>query len=146
MCIPYESCSPYGSGMSETGFAMCSSNPKSFIPSGIFLNPSRSSEYAINSDLYPKFSSASLTPYALTASPKLPMWGIPDAPRPLSTLKTSVFLPSDFSLSSSSCASLSIQVPLPMTSCSDISSTLLPCMAHITNTLTSGSTPLSQLH
>ncbi len=40
---------------------MCSSR-ESGNPSGIFLNPSRSSEYAINSDLYPKFSSASFTP------------------------------------------------------------------------------------
>jgi|GEM_PF-4371782 len=78
---------------------MCSCN-ESGSPSGTFLNPSKSSEYAINSDLYPKFSNANLTPYALTASPKLPMCGIPDAPKPLSTLIRSKFLPSVFSRSS----------------------------------------------
>ena len=61
MCIPYESWHPYGSGINDTGFAKCSSN-ESGSPSGIFLNPSRSSEYAINSDLYPKFSNANFTP------------------------------------------------------------------------------------
>ena len=107
--------------MSETGFPKCSSKPNFSIPSGIFLNPSRSSEYAISSDLYPKFSNASLTPYALTASPKLPMCGIPDAPNPLSTFMTSKFLPSFFSRSSNSEASLSIHVPLPIIFSSDIS-------------------------
>ena len=100
---------------------MCSSNPNSFIPSGTFLNPSRSSEYAINSDLYPKFSNANFTPYALTASPKLPICGIPDAPRPLSTLSMSKFLPSFFSRSINSDANLSIHVPLPIIFSSDIS-------------------------
>ena len=51
---------------------MCSWS-ESGNPAGIFLNPSKSSEYAINSDLYPIFSKASFTPYALTASPKLPI-------------------------------------------------------------------------
>src|SRR5580693_2182036 len=58
------------------------------------------------------------------ASPTLPMWGMPEAPSPLSTRRSDVPLPSDFSLSRSSLATLSSQVPLPMTltSCEDISS------------------------
>ena len=42
-------------------------------PLGIFLNPSMSSEYAISSDLYPKFRKASETPYDRTASAILPI-------------------------------------------------------------------------
>ena len=114
--------------MKDTGFPMCSFRD-SGKPSGILRKPSKSSEYAINSDLYPKFSRASFTPYALTASPRLPMCGIPDAPSPLSTLIRSVFLPSDFSLCKRSYASLSIQVPLPIICCSSsVISNPLTCM------------------
>src|SRR5881398_1926376 len=42
------------------------------------------------------------------------MWGIPEAPRPLSTLRISAFLPSLFSRSSISEATLSIHVPRPI--------------------------------
>src|SRR3989454_6228732 len=42
------------------------------------------------------------------------MWGIPEAPRPLSTLSISAFLPSLFSRSSISEATLSSQVPRPI--------------------------------
>src|SRR6184192_184104 len=42
------------------------------------------------------------------------MWGIPEAPRPLSTLRISAFLPSLFSRSSISEATLSSHVPRPI--------------------------------
>ena len=56
------------------------------------------------------------TPYARTASPRLPICGKPDAPRPLSTNTNSSDLPISFSLLIILEASLSIQVPFPMIS------------------------------
>ena len=114
--------------------SICSSNVLG-KPSGIFLSPSRSSEYAMSSDLKPRFSNASLTQNALTASPRLPIWGIPEAPRPDSTLSNFVSRPICFSLSIISDASLSIHVPLPMIifSSSDklLNLIFLPYMDHL---------------
>ena len=113
MCSPYEPWHPPGSGTSETGLAMCSASDAG-MPSGTLRSPSRSSEYAISSERWPASSSASFTPYARTASPRLPRWGTPEAPRPLSTLTISVSRPSRSSRRSTSAASLSIQVPRPI--------------------------------
>ena len=100
--------------MVETGFAKYLFN-HSGRPVGTFLRPSISSEYAISFDLYPKFLKEMATPYARTASPRLPMWGIPEAPIPLSTLIWSNGLPRLISLSIIPDATLSNQVPLPIT-------------------------------
>ena len=50
ICIPYESWQSNGSGIADTLFPKCSFR-ESENPSGIFRRPSKSSEYAISSDL-----------------------------------------------------------------------------------------------
>src|SRR5919109_1394536 len=108
---------PSGSGIVDTGLAMYSLSHGG-KPLGIFLNPSMSSEYATRSDAYPKFRKANDTPYDLTASAMLPICGIPEAPRPLSTFINFRDLPKFLSRFIIESAILSSQVPLPIVSIS----------------------------
>ncbi len=107
--------SPRTSGIEETGNPSQSSISAG-RPAGTFLRPSLSSEKAMNSASYPWIRTPWATAWFLMTSARLPMWGIPEAPIPLSVRKRSRLLPSFFSLSISSAAALSYQVPRPMIS------------------------------
>jgi hypothetical protein len=105
--------SPTGSGIALTEYPSHFSNSLG-SPAGTFRRPSLSSLKAISSASYPCTRHASATARLRSASPRLPMWGNPDAPNPLSVLISLRLRPSFFSRSISSAAALSYHVPFPI--------------------------------